>query len=43
MSNVRDLVKKADYDEKTSEIGNKYFTASDYNKFRINPLDAKIM
>ena len=41
--NVSDLVKKADYDAKISEIENKYFTTSDYNKFTSNnTLDAKI-
>ena len=39
--NVSDLVKKADYDEKISEIEKKYFT-SDYNKFTSNTLDPKI-
>ena len=31
--NVRDSVKKADYDAEIKDIKNKYFTASDCNKF----------
>ena len=40
--NVSDLVKRADYDTKISEMKIKYFTTSDYNKFTNNILDAKI-
>ena len=41
--NVCDLVKKADYDAKISEMENKYFTTYDYNKFTNNILfDTKI-
>ena len=41
--NVSDLVKKADYDAKISEMENKYFTTYDYNKFTNNILfDTKI-
>ena len=40
--NFSDLVKKADYDAKISDIEDKYFTTSDYNKFTSNTLDAKI-
>ena len=40
--NVNDLVKKADYGAKTSEIEKKNFTTSDYNKFTSNTLDVKI-
>ena len=36
------LVKKADYAIKMLEIGRKYFTFSDYNKFTSDILDAKI-
>ena len=42
ISNVSDLVKKADYDAKISEMENKYFTTSDYNKFMSNAIEAKI-
>ena len=42
MPNISDLVKKANYDAKISEMGNKYFTTSDYDKFTSNTLDAKI-
>ena len=34
--------KKADYNAKISEMENKRFTTSDYNKFTSNTLDAKI-
>ena len=34
--------KKTDYDAKISEMENKYFTTSDYNKFTSNTIDAKI-
>ena len=37
-----DLVKKEDYDAKILEMGKKYFTTSDLNKFTSNTLDAKI-
>ena len=41
--NVSDLVKKADYDAKISEIENQCFTTSDYYKLTSNnTLDAKI-
>ena len=40
--NVSDLVKKADYDAKISDIGSKYFTTADFNKFTSQTLDAKI-
>ena len=40
--NVSDLVRKADYDAKISEMENKYFTTSDYTKFTSNTLDANI-
>ena len=40
--NFSDLVKKADYDGKISEIEKKYFSVSYYNKFTSNTLDAKI-
>ena len=33
MPDFSGLVKKADYKVKISAIENKYFTASDYNKF----------
>ena len=36
------LVKKADYDNKISEIEKKSFTTSNYNKFRIEILNPKI-
>ena len=36
------LVKKTDYDAKTTEIDGKYFTTSDYNNFTSDILDAKI-
>ena len=37
-----DLVKITDYDAKISDIEGRYFTASDYNKFMSDILDAKI-
>ena len=40
--NVSNLVKKAGYVAKISDIENKYFTTSDYNKFTNNILDARI-
>ena len=36
---VSDLVKKTDYDAKTSEMVKKYLTTSDYNKFTNNILE----
>ena len=39
--NVRDLIKKADYDVKISEMENKYFTTSYCKNFTGNTLDAK--
>ena len=39
--NVSNLVKKADYATKISEMENKYFTISDYNEFTNNILDTK--
>ena len=40
--NFSELVKKADYDAKISEMETKYFTASDYNNFMTKTLHAKI-
>ena len=40
--NVDDLVKKAEYDAKISDIESKFFTTSDYNKFTSDILNAKI-
>ena len=40
--NVSYRVKKADYDAKTSEVENKHFTTSGYNKFTSNILDTRI-
>ena len=40
---VTDLVKKTDYDAKISEIENKYFTTSDYNKLTNAILNANII
>ena len=37
-----DLVKITDYDAKISDIEGRYFTASDYNKFMSDIIDAKI-
>ena len=37
-----DLVKITDYDAKISDIEGRYFTASDYNKYMSDILDAKI-
>ena len=31
--NVSDIVKKTDYDAEVADIGDKYFTMSDYNRF----------
>ena len=40
--NVNDLVQKADCNEETKDIKDKYFTRPDCNKFTNNILDAKI-
>ena len=40
--NIKDLVKKTDYDVKISDIETKYLTTSDYNKFKCETLNAKI-
>ena len=40
--NVIDLVIKVDYDVKISEMENKYFTATDYDKSASNTLDNTI-
>ena len=37
-----DLVKITDYDAKISDSEGRYFTASDYNKFMSDIIDAKI-
>ena len=42
VSNVINLVIKTDYDAKMSDIENKCFTKSDYNKFMQNILDVKV-
>ena len=42
ISTVGDLVKKTDYDLKISDIEDKYFTISDYNKFTNEIVDAKM-
>ena len=42
ISTVSDLVKKTDYDLKISDIEDKYFTISDYNKFTNEIVDAKM-
>ena len=42
ISNVSGLVKKSDYDTKVTDIEGKYFTTSDYNKFKSDIRDAKI-
>ena len=39
---VSDSVKKIDYDSKIKDIGEKYFTTFDYNKFTSDILDSKI-
>ena len=39
---VSNLVNKTDYGAKISNIESKYFTATDYNKFNSQTLDAKI-
>ena len=40
--NISDLVRDTDYDAKTSDIGCKYSTASEYNKFTYNILNPEI-
>ena len=40
--NVSDIVRKTDYDAEIPDIGGKYFTMADYNKFTNDTLDAKI-
>ena len=42
IANVANLIKNSDYIARISEKAKKYFTASDYNKFASNTLDAKI-
>ena len=42
ISNVTDLVKQTNYEAKISNFEEKYFTASDYNKFTRDIIDAKI-
>ena len=42
ISSASGLVKKSDYDAKIIDIGRKYFTTPDYNKFTSNIFDAKI-
>ena len=42
MSNVNNLGKKLDYDQKVKEIKSKYFTTSDYKKFTNQIIDNKI-
>ena len=42
IANVIDVVKKADYVAKISELENRYFTTSDYNKFTSNTLDINV-
>ena len=42
ISDLSGLVKKIDYDAKILEVKRKYFTTSDYNKFRSDILDANI-
>ena len=39
---VSNLVRKTDYNTKTSDIKAKYFTTSDYKKFTKEILDAKM-
>ena len=39
---MSDLVKKTGYDAKISDIENKSFTTSDYNKFTNGIIDAKV-
>ena len=40
--NVTNLVRKADYDAKISDMENKYFTTSHYNMLTNNILDTMI-
>ena len=40
--NVNDLAKKANYDRKISEMEDKCFSTSEYNKFTNNILDTKV-
>ena len=42
VSDLSSLVKKTDYDAKMSDIEKRYFTTSDYSKFRSDIVDAKI-
>ena len=42
LPHLSDLVKKTDYDAKISEIEEIYFTTSDYIKFTVDILNAKI-
>ena len=39
---ISGLVKKRDYKAKVSDIEEKYFTSSDYNKFTTETLDTKL-
>ena len=39
---VSNLVKKADYDGKILDVEPKYFTTTDYDRFKSQTLDAKI-
>ena len=40
--NVSNIVKKVDYSAKILDIESKYFTMSDYHKFRNDIFDAKV-
>ena len=42
MSNVNNLGKILDYDQKVKDIKSKYFTTSDYKKFTNQIIDNKI-
>ena len=42
VSNVNDLIKKADYDAETKDSKNEYIVTSDYNKITNNIFDKKI-
>ena len=42
ITDVKNLVKKTDYDAKILDIESKYFTTADYKKFTSQTLDAKI-
>ena len=42
LHNILDLVKKASFDTKISDIESKYFATSDYNKLTNDILDARI-